>query len=144
MDCEIDRQTGGQRDSRLCTKGSWYMDNARNPRHQREKGLTLPQTSNIVCDREWERFIRPKSYSELIGIRVAGHWTFDYSQDRTCSCRHPAWSFPSDGAHLTVFEINWLVFSSGLELCTKGKGLPQTTKLFPISRTKEEDNRSAR
>src|SRR6476661_8674225 len=27
----------------------------RNPRQSRRKGLTLPQTSNLVCDRKWER-----------------------------------------------------------------------------------------
>ena len=33
------------------------------PKKQREKGLTLPKTSNVVCDREWERFIAVQSGS---------------------------------------------------------------------------------
>jgi len=39
--------------SRVSWSSLW---SARKPRQQREKGLTLPKISNILCDREWEWF----------------------------------------------------------------------------------------
>ena len=38
------------------TKASTLL--GRNPRQQREKGLTPPRTYNLACDRKWERFTR--------------------------------------------------------------------------------------
>jgi hypothetical protein len=44
----------------------------RNPRQSRRKRLTLPKTSNFVCDREWERFNCPKPLTSFVTENGSG------------------------------------------------------------------------